>query len=56
MRRNLLNDLSPSEWIRFQKSWFIHNPPRRGPEVLLHPAKFPETLVGEFIRFFTKKG
>jgi DNA modification methylase len=56
MRRNRLNDLSPKEWIKFQKSWFIHNPPRREQGVLLHPAKFPETLVQEFIEFFTKRG
>jgi len=55
-RRNLLNDLSGREWIKFTKSWFIHNPPRRTKGELLHPAKFPETLVGEFIRFFTKPG
>ncbi len=54
--RNNLNDLSPKEWIKFQKSWFVHNPPRRRKEVLLHPAKFPETLVQEFIEFFTKRG
>jgi len=34
----------------------VHNPPPRGKEVLLHPAKFPEKLVREFIEFFTKKG
>ncbi len=54
--RNRLNDLSPKEWLKFQKSWFVHNPPPRGKDVLLHPAKFPETLAGEFIEFFTKRG
>ena len=53
---NLLNDLTPKEWILFQKSWFIHNPPPRDPRKLLHPAAFPETLAADFIRFFTKKG
>ncbi len=53
---NRLNELSPSEWLRFQKSWFIHNPPRRQKDVLRHPAKFPETLALEFITFFTKPG
>lgn len=51
---NRLNDLSNKEWLKFQKSWFIHNPPRRRKDVLRHPAKFPETLVQEFIQFFTK--
>jgi DNA modification methylase len=54
--RNLLNDLSPKEWIKFQKSWFLHNPPPRQKDVLRHPAKFPETLAQEFIEFFTKRG
>jgi DNA modification methylase len=55
MSRNTLNDLTPREWLKFQKSWFIHNPPPRKKGVLQHPAKFPETLAEEFIRFFTKK-
>ncbi|HZU06070.1 MAG TPA: site-specific DNA-methyltransferase [Chloroflexota bacterium] len=53
---NRLNDLSPREWIKFQKSWFIHNPPPRERGVLVHPGKFPETLAREFIEFFTKRG
>lgn len=54
--RNRLNDLPPKEWLKFQKSWFLHNPPPRRRDVLRHPAKFPETLAQEFIEFFTKKG
>lgn len=54
--RNRLNDLTPQQWIKFQKSWFVHNPPPRKPQALTHPAKFPETLVQEFIEFFTKTG
>lgn len=54
--RNRLNDLSNKEWLKFQKSWFVHNPPPRKEGVLRHPAKFPETLVQEFIEFFTKEG
>lgn len=53
---NKLNDLDPKSWLKFQKSWFIHNPPSRRKDVLRHPAKFPETLVQEFIEFFTKTG
>jgi DNA modification methylase len=53
---NKLNDLSPKEWLKFQKSWFVHNPPPRQKNVLRHPAKFPETLAAEFISFFTKQG
>jgi DNA modification methylase len=54
--KNRLNDLDPKAWIKFQKSWFLHNPPPRHKDVLRHPAKFPETLVQEFIEFFTKRG
>ena len=54
--RNKLNNLDSKTWLKFQKSWFIHNPPPRRKDVLTHPAKFPETLAQEFIEFFTKKG
>jgi DNA modification methylase len=54
--KNKLNELDPKTWLKFQKSWFIHNPPPRKKDVLRHPAKFPETMAQEFIEFFTKKG
>jgi len=54
--RNRLNDLPTKEWLKFQKSWFVHNPPPRKDDVMRHPAKYPETLVQEFIEFFTKQG
>lgn len=54
--RNRLNNMSPKDWLKFQKSWFIHNPPPRRKDVLLHPAKFPETMAQEFVEFFTKRG
>lgn len=53
---NKLNNLDPKTWLKFQKSWFIHNPPPRKKGVLVHPAKFPETMAQEFIEFFTKQG
>jgi DNA modification methylase len=53
---NKLNDLDPKTWLKFQKSWFVHNPPSRRKEVLRHPAKFPETLAQEYIEFFTHSG
>ena len=56
MSPNKLNDLDSKRWLKFQKSWFIHNPPPRKKGVLVHPAKFPETLAQEFIEFFTKQG
>jgi DNA modification methylase len=54
--RNRLNELSAKDWLKFQKSWFLHNPPPREPGVLRHPAKFPESLAAEFITFFTRPG
>src|SRR5215213_911435 len=56
MPSNKLNDLDSKSWLKFQKSWFIHNPPPRKKGVLVHPAKFPETMAQEFIEFFTKQG
>lgn len=55
-KENRLNDLDSRTWLKFQKSWFVHNPPPRRKDVLRHPAKFPETLAQEFIEFFTKSG
>lgn len=53
---NRLNDLSAQEWLRFTKTWFIHNPPPRKKDEKLHPAKYPENMIAEFIKFFTKPG
>ncbi len=53
--KNKLNELTGKEWIKFTKSWFILNPKRRSEKVLLHPAKFPESLIERYISFFTKK-
>src|SRR5438445_5373257 len=55
-RRNKLNDLSGREWIKFTKSWFVHRPAPRGDRKIRHPASFPESLIREFVSFFTKKG
>jgi DNA modification methylase len=55
LKRNKLNDLDSKTWLKFQKSWFVHNPPPRAKNQLDHPAKFPETLAREFVEFFTKE-
>lgn len=52
---NKLNELSGTEWIKFTKTWFIHRPAPRENAKLLHPAAFPESLIKEFIEFFTKR-
>lgn len=54
--RRQFNDLSGTEWIRFTRSWFIHNPPRRKASEIQHPAKYPEGMAEEFVRFFTRRG
>jgi len=54
--RNRLNDLTGREWALSTKSWFIHNPPARSKKEILHPAKFPESMIADLIKFFTKKG
>ncbi len=54
--RNKLNHLTGKEWIRFTRSWFVHNPAPRSATQIEHPAKFPETLATEFIEFFSRKG
>src|SRR3989454_3976783 len=55
-RDNKINELNGTEWIKFTKSWFVHRPVPRGDQKILHPASFPESLVKEFVQFFTKKG
>jgi DNA modification methylase len=52
---NKLNELSGKDWIKFTKSWFVHRPEPRGDQKLRHPASFPESLVRDFILFFTRK-
>jgi len=56
--RNTLNDLTGKEWIKFTRSWFVADSGRywRNKETEMHPARFPEEMVAQFIRFFTKSG
>ncbi len=54
--KNKLNELSAQEWLRFTKTWFVHNPPPRKNSEVLHPAKYPEKMIEDFVRFFTKSG
>src|SRR3989442_12583522 len=56
VHRNKLNELSGRDWIKFTKSWFVHRPEPRGDRKIRHPASFPESLVKDFVSFFTKKG
>ena len=53
---NRLNELSAQEWLKFTKTWFVHNPPPRKKEEILHPAKYPEDMIEQFVKFFTKTG
>jgi len=54
--RNTLNDLIGREWIKATKSWLVCDSRRyhRNRDTELHPARYPEELVAEFLRFFTK--
>jgi DNA modification methylase len=56
VRENRLNDLDSKGWLKFTKSWFVHNPSPRKKDEILHPAKYPESMIEEFVRFFTKEG
>lgn len=53
---NRLNELSSGDWMRFTKTWFVHNPPARKKNEVLHPAKYPENMIQDFIEYFTKSG
>jgi len=58
-RRNVadekrLNLFEAKDWMIFTKSWFVHNPPPRDEKEELHPAKFPEPLIKNFMEFFTQ--
>lgn len=57
-KRNTLNDLTGREWIKSTKSWLVCDSRRyhRNRDTELHPARYPEELVAEFLRFFTKEG
>ena len=52
---NTLNDLTRKEWLLFTKSWFAHNPAHRSRAESQHPAKYPESMIAGFLKFFTKK-
>jgi DNA modification methylase len=56
-RRNTLNDLTGTEWIKSTKSWLICDSRRyhKNKTTELHPARYPEELVSEFLLFFTKR-
>src|SRR5688572_28272083 len=55
-KRGTLNGLDVRSWMRFTKSWFICNPAPRRKGQISHPAKFPDEMAAEFIRYFTKPG
>lgn len=54
---NTLNDLTGREWIKATKSWLICDSRRyhQNRDTELHPARYPEELVAEFLRFFTRR-
>jgi len=46
--------LSDSKVREVVPAWTIPKPPPRKKNEILHPAKFPETLIEEFIKLFSK--
>lgn len=62
--KNTLNDLDGKEWIKFLKSWFVFDALKSDldeerkitKDTDDHPATFSPTMIGDFIKFFTKKG
>jgi len=57
-RSDRLNELGGKEWIKFTRTWFVCDSPRyyRNKPTELHPARYPEEMVADFLRFFTKSG
>jgi len=53
---NRLNDLTGSEWIKSTRTWFVCDSHRyhQNKNTELHPARYPEEMVAQFLRFFTK--
>ena len=50
------SDTNSGSTIISPSSWFVAKPPPREKNVLLHPAKFPETLVEFFLQQFSQEG
>lgn len=46
--------LADSKHMERIPAWTIPKPPPRNKNEILHPAKFPETLIEEFIKLFSK--
>lgn len=55
-KNNTLNDLTGKNWLKFTKTWFIYDGPQRKENEMLHPAKYPEGMIIDFVKFFTKAG
>ena len=53
---NSLNNLTGKDWLKFTKTWFVYDGPQRSKEEILHPAKYPEGMIVDFIKYFTKEG
>jgi DNA modification methylase len=49
---NHCSDLSRED----ERTWFVVKPPPREKNVLLHPAKFPEPLIQEFVDRYSRPG
>jgi DNA modification methylase len=54
--KSKLNELTLAEWLDFISTWFVVDSKRywQNKDTELHPARYPEEMVHEFLRFFTK--
>lgn len=55
---NTLNELTGRQWLKFTRTWFVCDSKRyhQNKSTELHPARYPEEMVKEFVLFFTKRG
>ncbi len=57
VKTELLENKNPvSKADCFNKQWGIIKPPQRNKKEILHPAKFPENLIRDFIGHYTVEG
>ncbi|MFC2066836.1 DNA methyltransferase [Chloroflexota bacterium] len=52
----LPNEVNVRNDTKLIPAWIIPKPPPRKRNEILHPAKYPETLIEQFIEIFTKPG
>ena len=55
--KNILNDLTAKQWMKFKKSFFVWDEREKEWDLKKeHPATYPASVAEGFIKFFTKEG